>query len=280
MAKDLRKHCFEGVMAAAVKPVTETEMKSGEFDRHSQTVLGLRELLIEWVRIQRELDCELDQDVLTEEERSFLPKDTSNFGCLMPPSAESMPTLPDNFSKAYDLDDSQRDEITSCLQILRSAYFPWARQSSSTPQQHLKKVAIDIFQLHQDKLQIFQNYLGENQIWKLYSNILALVLKIAPHFVAWHGVVPQDRQENEHQMMLTTTHQSEDIGPLFGAGMASKTTQINDRYQSGINKIISTVHSTAKFEHDGKEYISRDVNLKLVALLRVSIVNIEQFAGY
>ena len=75
--------------------------------------------------------------------------------------------------------------------------------------------------------------------------------------------------------MLTTTHQDEDIGPIFGAGMASKTTQINQHYQSGISKVIETVQSTAMFEHDGQKYISRDVNMKLVSLLRVSIFNIE-----
>jgi hypothetical protein len=286
MAQDLDKTRFRGIKPPQLKPPSQEEKTSGNFNGDFQTALGLCEVMVAWVRAQRDFDSALDlgmltkSKILTQDEAHFLKKDTKKYGCLMPPSAASMPDSPYTFEKAYGLDDTQIEEITSCLQIFCSSCFPWARQSSSTLNQHIGGRAIDGIQLHRDKITVFHKYLGENHIWKLYSQILALVLNIAPHFVAWHGVVPENRQPNKHQIMHTTTHDDEEIGAVFGAGMASTTTEINQRYQSGIKKLIGIVHSTATFHNEGQAYISRDVNMKFTAFLRVSIVNIKQFSKY
>jgi len=142
-------------------------------------------------------------------------------------------------------------------------------------------MAPGVMQLHRDKTTIYKHYLGEDIIWTLYSTILDLILKISPEFVPWHGVVPENHQANKNQMVLTTTLEDENIGTVFGAGMASTASSINQRYQGGINKLIKLVYSTAAHkDEDGQAYISWNVDKHLTALLQVSVCNIQQSAKY
>ena len=264
-----------------VKNLPDQKKESGNFDPDGQTALGLSELMNDWIVEQGELDRALSQENLTQEQTNFIANDTSKIGCLMPPSAICMPDAPYHFAKAHGLDDIQKDEITSCLNILRSSYVPWGRQFTSARNQHTVSIATGTIQLNRNKDIIFKHYLGENTIWEAFSTVLALVQKISPHFLPWHGVIPANRQQNNKQIIPTITRQEkEEIGSVVGAGMASTATAINQRYQGGINKLINLVHSTAAHKDGGQTYISRDVNKHLRALVRVSAFNIQQFAKY
>jgi len=262
------------------KKLSDNDKASGNVNADCQTTLGLAEVMDIWIRAQRKLDLSLDNKNLTKDQVTFWDNDKKKNGCIMPPSLTSMPEPPYKIIKAYGLNDSQMAEITSCLGILRSSYFPWAYQYKTGTHQHSVNTATGVVQLQRDKDTIFKHYLGENTIWKLYSTILDLVCIISADFMPWHGVIHDNRQENNDQLIQTTTLDQEDIIPIFGAGMASTASTINQRYQGGINKLIKLVHSVAAHEVQGQTYISRDVNRNLLALLRVSVCNIQQFTRY
>jgi len=104
----------------------------------------------------------------------------------------------------------------------------------------------------------------------LASLIFNLIFKISSEFVPWHGVAP-----NNCKVVLTTTLENKNISAVFDAGMASTASSINQCYQSGINKLIKIVYSTAAHkDEDGQAYISWDVDKYLTALLQVSVCNI------
>ena len=73
---------------------------------------------------------------------------------------------------------------------------------------------------------------------------------------------------------------NKDIGDVLGAGMASTTVSINERYRGGIAKVIAAVKGMAGHTENGEQYLSSNVNKHLKGLLRVSITIIQQPVGY
>ncbi|KDR69498.1 hypothetical protein GALMADRAFT_17901, partial [Galerina marginata CBS 339.88] len=201
---------------------------------------------------------------LHDNEEAFFEK----WGCTLAPSSAAIPRVAKfEFKKAYGLDSIHKQEILNCLGILECSRYPWAAQCSSGTHQHLLGIANGVMEIKRSQEEIYCHYLGENTIWELYAKVLGSVLQFSPHFVPWHGVTPENRQEAEDQMILDSTARQEDIGAIVGAGMAEVTSSINQRYQTGVQKLIKTVHGIACYEHDGKKFISSNVNSALEALL-------------
>ncbi|KAF8803067.1 hypothetical protein BYT27DRAFT_7214906 [Phlegmacium glaucopus] len=212
------------------EPLKAADVKPDSQSMDVHLALGLVEVLNIWVKEQREIEVKLTKG-LSKEQLSFLDGDSVNpkkYGC-----------------------------------ILLSSHYPWSAQFSSTPHQHHIGVAISTMQLHRDK-GVYQQYLGEDIVWALFSKILGLLHKIAPSFQPWHGVSQEeDRVRNQTQVILQQSLCKQSIGTLLGATMAQSTSAINERYRAGLKQITKVVEDIAVYNHDGQKYISYDVITKL-----------------
>jgi len=281
MSSELKKSRFEGIKPILVKSVCKEDHRPVNED--AQIAFGLVQILNAWVRAQRNFDLEISLSKLTPEQKAFWDLDVNRNGCILPPSAEALPDL-DSFDlkKATGLTSEDQEEIKSFVDILTCSYSSWAMQTQSSMNQHNVSIAVGVIQLYRDLDKIYTQFLGENIIWKTYAKVLGQIHKIAPHFLPWHGVLAENRQENQNQMVRAQTHKEEDIGAVVGAGMANTTVGINECYCMGIEKVISAVRVMAshKEKEKGEEFISNNVNSKLKALLQVSISIIQQPVEY
>ena len=255
-------------------PIKASEVKPSSQHVDAPFALGLVEVMNSWVTAQRKSELQEIRTLTLEQQEYY--EDIVNpkkYGCILPPSSFSMPKI---FHKDFDfktagtdglIEDNKKD-MQKCLDILQSSCFPWSAQFSSTQSQHHTGIAISTMQLDRDRNH-YQHYLGEDIVWDLYSKILGLLLKIAPSFEPWHGISSTDRTSNPIQIILRHSLHQESIGPLVGATMAQRTAAINERYRVGLKQIGKAVRDMAVYEHEGTEYISYDVNLKLHDLCQV-----------
>ena len=124
-------------------------------------------------------------------------------------------------------------------------------------------------QLYKDK-HLYTYYLGEDIVWELFSQILALIHKFAPSFKPWHGISSaEDRISNATQIVLQESLHHDSINTLLGATMAQKTATINEQYRVGLKQISRVVQDIAVYSHNGQRYIGYEVNQKLRELLQV-----------
>ena len=169
-------------------PIKPADLKSGT-SKHADTplVLGLLEVLNLWVKSQREVEHRRAKQRADQVQSHANPK---KYGCLFPPSSESMPDIFDEtftFTKTEMPTDKEMDEMKDCMDILLTSCNPWSAQYSSTPNQHHIPITILTMQLNRDKSH-YQRYLGEDIVWSLFVKILGLLQKIALSYEPWHGV--------------------------------------------------------------------------------------------
>lgn len=279
MSSELKRSRFIGIKQSLVKCASTENNKT--ISKDAQTAFGLVQILNTWVRAQRKLDLQISAGKLTPEQKAFWVDDVRKNGCIFPPSEAALPDVATfDLNKVTGLTDEDLKEIGDCLDILSCSYSSWALQSQSTLNQHNVAIAVGVIQLNRDLKKIYKAFLGENIIWKIFGHILGLIQEMAPHFSPWHGVIQATREENDKQMVRALNHKEEDIGDVLGAGMASTTVLINERYRGGISKVIAAVKGMAGHTENGEQYLSSNVNKHLKGLLRVSITIIQQPVGY
>lgn len=252
-------------------PIKAAEVKADSHHPDAVFTLGFVEALNSWVKSQRAYEVGRIKYLSTDQE-AFLVGDVNpkRYGCVLPPSSATMPDISMfDFEKTDKLTEVDLDIIQKCMDILRHSYHPWSAQFSSTPNQHHIGIAISTLQLHKDR-QYYENYLGEDIIWSLFYKILVLLQKISPSFQPWHGISSAEtRVSNPIQIILQQSLHQKVIVPLVGATMAQQTAAINERYRVGLERVRKTVQDMAVYVHDGREYISYDVNDKLKGLYQV-----------
>ena len=114
-----------------------------------------------WVKSQHEV--ELRRAKLCADQVQF-HANSKKYGCLFPPSSESMPNIFDeifSFKKTEMPTDKELEEMNECMDILLTSCNPWSAQYSSTLNQHHIPITILTMQLNQDKSH-YQKYLDED----------------------------------------------------------------------------------------------------------------------
>ncbi len=136
--------------------------------------------------------------------------------------------------------------------------------------QHHSGIAAGVLSLLYDA-GIYTKYLGEDNIWALYCDILEIITQFNPEYMPWHNITDEeDRPENNKQVIMTENLDGEEISPIVGAGMADELSSINHRYETGFPKLWKAIVDMAGFECDGKTYISDDTQLLMDNLFQVS----------
>ncbi len=178
-------------------PLSSTAIKKDTGDPHYQVAYGLVQVLNKWVKEQRRLREAMAPE-LFHTQSAFDYSVKRKMGCDLPPASSLLPTvnIPQIEYISDNLDDDQTDNIKAAADILACSCYPWSAQTTSAIAQHHSGIASGILALIYDA-GIYSEYLGEDTIWHLYSDILELICQFNVEFIPWHNITTdEDRAQN------------------------------------------------------------------------------------
>jgi hypothetical protein len=187
----------------------------------------------------------IDSKLIPIDVQEYLSKKAST-GCGFPPCRGFCPDsqitghLNVLEKKKFKYDQSEEDTIIlqSCLDIACCSSMPWARNSSN-PRQAFYPRAMGFLSLYHEQKTVYEAYLGQDIVWKLYSEMAEILHKIS-YWVPWHQVTTENRVPSERQL-LKHVRDGDELNPIVGVAIAQSAADVDAKYRKGITTIWKVI---------------------------------------